>query len=199
MSKGKVEAYIYIHGELPARFKRQMNVNDASQLKKSKQAKSGPKQKFYDQNRRWNTFPTSMSFSSYGSPMIVPWGTYFGMPYSHVPWFHNSYMSFLATYLYPNYVTYRVPAISEPAPTNNDRFVQKNWSVQKNKYKVIKQVYRVKKDGRLNKNSDSTLDKEKTVVEEQSDSSISKIVPNDDHDSNNVVEQCSSSAGGGAR
>ena len=41
-----------------------------------------------------------------------------------------------------------------------------------------------------------TLDKEKPVVEEQSDSSISKIIPNDDPDSNNVVEQCSSSAGG---
>ena len=61
---------------------------------------------------------------------------------------------------------------------------------------MIKQVYRVKKDGWLNKNSDLTLDKEKPVVDEQSDSSISKIVPNDDHDSNNIVGQCSSSAGG---
>ena len=41
-----------------------------------------------------------------------------------------------------------------------------------------------------------TLDKEKPVVEEQSDSSISKIVPNDYPDLNNVVEQCLSSAGG---
>ena len=41
-----------------------------------------------------------------------------------------------------------------------------------------------------------TLNKEKPVVEKQSDSSISEIVPNDDYDSNNVVEQCSSSAGG---
>ena len=41
-----------------------------------------------------------------------------------------------------------------------------------------------------------TLDEENSVVQEQSDSSISKIVPNDNHDSNNVVEQCSSSAGG---
>ena len=53
---------------------------------------------------------------------------------------------------------------------------------------MIKQVYRVKRDGRLNKNSDLTLDKEKPVVEKQSDSSISEIVPNNDHDSNNVVE-----------
>ena len=59
---------------------------------------------------------------------------------------------------------------------------------RKKKYKVIKQVYRVKKDGRLNKNSDLTLDKEKPIVEEQLDSSICKIVPNDDPDSNNVVE-----------
>ena len=69
--------------------------------------------------------------------------------------------------------------------------------MKKKKYKVIKQVYRVKKDGRLNKNSDLTLDKEKPIVEEQSDSSISKIVPNDDPD--NVVKQCSSSAGGKIR
>ena len=68
--------------------------------------------------------------------------------------------------------------------------------MKKKKYKVIKQVYRVKKDGRLNKNSDLTLDKEKPVVEEQSDSSISKTVPNGDRDSNNVVEQFSNSAGG---
>jgi len=40
--------------------------------------------------------------------------------------------------------------------------------MQKNKHKVIKQVYRVKRDGRLNKNSDLTLGKEKPVVEEQS-------------------------------
>jgi len=40
--------------------------------------------------------------------------------------------------------------------------------------------------------------KEKPVVEEQSDSSISNI-PDDDHDSNNVVEQYSNSAGGKIR
>jgi len=68
--------------------------------------------------------------------------------------------------------------------------------MQKNKHKVIKQVYRVKRDGRLNKNSDLILDKEKPVVEEQSVNSIDEIVLHDDHGSNNIVEQCSSSAGG---
>ena len=75
-------------------------------------------------------------------------------------------MPFLPTYLCPNYVTYKEPAIREPSPTNDDHFVQKDLSKQKKKLKVIKQVYCVKKDGQLNKNSDLTLDKEKSTVEE---------------------------------
>ena len=70
-------------------------------------------------------------------------------------------MPSLPRYLYPDCITYREPAISKPSPTINDSFDEKDRSMKKKKYKVIKQVYRVKKDGRLNKNSDLTLDKEK--------------------------------------
>ena len=65
-------------------------------------------------------------------------------------------MPSLPRYLFPDYITYRVPAIGKPSPTINDHFNEKDRSIQKKKYKVIKQVYRVKKDGRLNKNSDLT-------------------------------------------
>jgi len=68
--------------------------------------------------------------------------------------------------------------------------------VQKRKHKVIKQVYRVKKDGRLNKNSDLTKDKEKPTVEETSASSIEKIVPDLEYVSNDMAEQQSTLAGG---
>jgi hypothetical protein len=61
---------------------------------------------------------------------------------------------------------------------------------------VIKQVYRVKKDGRLNKNSDLTQDKEKPTIEETSASSIEKIIPNLKYVSNDMAEQQSTSAGG---
>ena len=96
----------------------------------------------------------------------------------------------------PNYITYRELAISKPSPTNNDRFDRKDRSVQKTKHKVIKQVYRVKKDGRLNKNLDLTQDKEKLTVKETSAISIDKIVPDIEHVSNDMAEQQSSSAGG---
>ena len=72
-------------------------------------------------------------------------GAYFSVPYSYPPWFHNSYMPSLPICLHPNYITYREPAISEPSPTKSGRFDSKNRPVQKRKYKVIKQVYRVKK------------------------------------------------------
>ena len=88
------------------------------------------------------------------------------------------------------------PVINESSLRNNDRFHQRDRSMQKNKHKVIKQVYCVKRDGRLNKNSDLTLGKEKPVVEEQSVNSIDEIILHDDHGSNNIVEQCSNSAGG---
>jgi hypothetical protein len=63
-------------------------------------------------------------------------------------------------------ITYRKTTISESSPMHNDHFDQKNRSTQKNKCKVIKQVYHVKKDGRLNKNSDLTLDIEKPNTKE---------------------------------
>ena len=72
--------------------------------------------------------------------MNMPWGADFSLP-----WFHNSYMSSPPTYLCPNYMTYGKLAFNKPSPTNNDRFDHKNRSVRKEKHKVTKQVYRVKK------------------------------------------------------
>ena len=66
----------------------------------------------------------------------------------------------------------------------------------KTKYNVIKQVYYVKKDGRLTKISDLIQDKEKSTVEETSASSIDQIIPNSNPASNNMAKQWSSSAGG---
>ena len=40
-------------------------------------------------------------------------------------------MPSLPRYLYPEYITYREPAISKPSPTINDRFDEKDWSMKK--------------------------------------------------------------------
>ena len=84
-----------IHRKLPAKSKRQINVNDASRPKNFKQPKFASKQKFHEQNRQWSNPHISMPFSSYGAPLHVPWEFYFNMHYPYLPWSYNSYMSFL--------------------------------------------------------------------------------------------------------
>ena len=60
---------------------------------------------------------------------------------------------------------------------------------------MTKQVYRVKKDGRLTKNSDLTLDKEKPIVEEIPANFVDQFVSNRDHTSKNIAKQKPSSVG----
>jgi hypothetical protein len=78
----------------------------------------------------------------------------------------------------------------------NDRFNHKNRSTQKNKCKVIRQIYRVKKDSILNKIYVLTLDIKKRTIEKSSAGSTDQIVPNNEHVINNIAEQRSCSAGG---
>jgi hypothetical protein len=52
------------------------------------------------------------------------------------------------------------------------------------------------KHGRLNKNSDLTLDTEKPTIEKSSANSNDHIVPNNEYVTNNLAEQQSCSAGG---
>jgi hypothetical protein len=92
--------------------------------------------------------------------MPIPWEPYFNMHYFYPPWYYNSYMP-SPSYFCQNYITHREPVINEPSPMRNDHFDHKYRSTQKNKRKVIKQIYHVKKDGRLNKNSDLLIDIEK--------------------------------------
>ena len=105
-------------------------------------------------------------------------------------------MLFPPKYFCSDFITYKESVIKKSPPTSNDRFNHKNQSVQKNTYKVTKQVYRVKKDGRLIKNSDLTQRIEKSTVEEISASSIEQISPYVECVSNNIAEQKPSSAEG---
>ena len=104
-----------------------------------------------------------MEQSSHVNAVSIIWITctcaleiYFNMHYSYPPWSYNSYMLFSSRYFYSDYITYKVMEINKSPPANNDHFNHKNWSVQKKKHKLTKQFYRVKKDGRLSRNSDLT-------------------------------------------
>jgi hypothetical protein len=181
--------------KLLAKSQRQNNVNGANRSKNSKHPKPSPREKFHNENRQLSNSQKSIPFPRYGLSMLMPWEPYFNMHYFCPPWYYNSYMS-SPSYFCPNYISHREPVINELSPMHNDRFNHKNQPTQKNKHKVIKQVYCDKNDGRLNKNLDLTLDIEKPTVEKSSASFIDQIVPNNEHVINNIAEQRSCSAGG---
>ena len=104
-------------------------------------------------------------------------------------------MPFPPRYFCSDYITYKESAIKKSPPNSNDCFNHKNRSVQKKTHKATKQVYHVKKDGRLGKNSDLTQRIEMSTVEETSASSVEQIDPNVEYVSNNIAEQKPSSAG----
>ena len=68
--------------------------------------------------------------------------------------------------------------------------------MQKNTHKVTKQVYRVKKDGRLSKNSDLTQEIENPTIEKILATPVDQIVPNRNIASSDIAEQETRSAGG---
>ena len=68
----------HANGKLPSKSSKQKEIKHASWPKYFKQT---PKHQVHHQNRQWNNFSTSMPLPSYGSPMNMPWGIYFNMPY----------------------------------------------------------------------------------------------------------------------
>jgi len=137
----KLKAKPKVIGEFPAKPQKQRDAKDASWLNKSEQLRSSPKRLFHDRNRQWNNFPTSsMPFSSHESPMRMPCGSYFYMPYSCPIWSYNPWMPASYSYFGQNHVTYREPVINKSLLRINDHFHQRDRSMQKNKHKVIKQA-----------------------------------------------------------
>ena len=110
-------------GDLPAKSKKQNN--DASRLKHPKHSRSTPRQQFHVQNRQRDNFLNSMPFPSHRSPISMPCGSYYSMPYFYPSGHCNSCMPSIPRYLCPDYITYREPVIGKPSPTINDRFDEK--------------------------------------------------------------------------
>ena len=60
-----------IHRELSAKFKSQINVNDASRPKNFQQPKFVSKQKFHEQNRQWSNPPIFIIWSTFTCAMGI--------------------------------------------------------------------------------------------------------------------------------
>jgi hypothetical protein len=87
----------------------------------------------------------------------------YSRPYSSWGWFDEEVH--IPSYFKPQYIQYAAPRYSERSSSYKDRFDQNRSGAQPKK-KVVKQVYRVKYDGRKNKSSDlnATIEKPITIL-----------------------------------
>src|SRR6187551_1333821 len=85
-------------------------------------------------------------------------------PYSS--WVWSDSWAHTPSYFRPYHVEYatpRRPSCARQPYVESDRFENKDRSRVQNKKKVVKQVYRIKKDGRKDKSSDLKLSTEKPI------------------------------------
>ncbi|KAJ1270703.1 hypothetical protein BS78_06G072100 [Paspalum vaginatum] len=112
------------------------------------------------------------------------------MPYFYPPWFpHCLYMPSPPMYYGPNSFSYRESVSSRSPYSSKDHFDQRNWSNRGNKPKVVKQIYRVKENCGLNKNSNWAQNNEKPTITEVLASSSNVDVPNEELVSSTKAEE----------
>jgi hypothetical protein len=127
--------------------------------------KSPPKHKFQEWNWQGDRSHVAATYSPFEQPIPMSYGSqpaYFH-PYSSWGWFDEE--THLPSYYKPQYIEYAAPRYSEKSSSYKDRFDQNRSGAQAKK-KVVKQVYRVKYDGRKDKSLDlnSTIEKLITLL-----------------------------------
>ena len=122
-----------------------------------------PKRKFQEWNRQGDRSHIGATYSHFEQPIpksYEPQPTYFH-PYSSWGWFDQE--AHVSPYFRPQYIEYATPRHLERSSSCKDQFDQ-NQSGAQPKKKVVKQIYRVKYDGRKKKSSDLNLTIKKPIT-----------------------------------
>jgi hypothetical protein len=149
--------------ELLAKYEKKAEANITNQPKKVQSSRLPPKRKSQEWNWQGSRSHVAATYSSFKQPIpksYEPQPTYFH-PYLYWGWFDQE--AHVPPYFRPQYIEYAAPKHSERSSSCKDYFDQ-NRSGALPKKKVVKQVYRVKYDGRKKKSSDLNLTIEKPIT-----------------------------------
>ena len=137
--------------ELSAKYKKEVESNVTNWPKKVQSSKLPPKHKSQKWNWQGNKSHAAATYFPFEQPIPISYGTQPTCfhPYSSWGWFDQE--AHVPPYFRP--IEYAAPKYLEKSPYCKDCFDQ-NWSGAQPKKKVVKQVYRVKKDGCKDKSSD---------------------------------------------
>jgi hypothetical protein len=158
--------------KLLAKYEKIGEANIINRSKKVQSSKLPLKHKSQEWNWQGNGSHAVATYYPCAQPIPMYYGpqsTYF-YPYSPWGWFDEE--THLPSYYRPQYIEYAAPRYSEKSSSYKDRFDQNRSGAQAKK-KLVKQVYRVKYDGRKDKSSDlnSTIEKPITLLKNSANDS----------------------------
>ncbi|TVU01230.1 hypothetical protein EJB05_53320, partial [Eragrostis curvula] len=148
--------------ELLAKYVKERDIKSARRPNKVKQSWSPPNCKYGDWNWREKEVPTTVPYPYFGLPMLMSCGPSPNGFHSYSSWRSDGSWAHPPSYYGP----YNQRCIAQrkqmfERPYIKDRFQRDNRSGAQEKKKVVKQVYRVKRDGRRDKSSDLSSSDEK--------------------------------------
>mgnify|MGYP007017564297 FL=1 len=142
--------------ELLDKYQKKSEEKNAYRPNHAKKPRSPPRRKYEDRYWQSDNFNATYSYPYFGPPMPMPWMP----PYAHIDpypsWDRYDTRAHSPSYFRPSHQYYAAPRRSTFEQSHvKDRFNHKE-SVQSSRKKkeVVKQVYRVKRDGRKCATSD---------------------------------------------
>jgi hypothetical protein len=152
--------------ELLAKYQKDNEAKRASRSNKVKSSRLPPKHNSGNWNRQGKSFHAATTYSPFEPSMLVSYAPYPTSDHPHSSWGCSDSWTHTPSYFRPYHVEYaapRQPSHARQSYVRSDRFEYKDRSGAQNKKKVVKQVYRVKRDGRKDKSSDLNSVNEESI------------------------------------
>jgi len=152
--------------QLLEKYQKMSEEKSAYRPTNAKASRSPPRRKSEDRYWQSENYNATYSYPYFGPPMSMPWIPPYANFYPYSSWGRYDSSAHSPSYFRPSHQNYAAPRryTSDEKEHNKDRFNHKE-SVRssKNKREVVKQVYRVKKDGRTCASSDLVTNKKEPV------------------------------------
>jgi hypothetical protein len=143
--------------ELLAKYQKDNEAKRANWSNKVKSSRLPPKHNSGNWNQQGKDFQSAASYSPFEPSMPVSYTPYPISAHPYSSWRWSDSWAHTPSYVRPYHVEYaapRRPSRARQPYAESDRFEYKDRSSVQNKKKVVKQVYRVKRDSCKSKSSD---------------------------------------------
>lgn len=164
-NKRKCKSWKITFAELLDKYQKKSEDKNAYQPNHAKKPRSPPRCKYEDRHWQSENFNATYSYPYFGPPMPMSWMP----PYAHIDPYTSSdrydTRAHSPSYFRPSHQYYAAPRRSASEQSHvKDRFNHKE-SIQNSRKKkeVVRQVYRVKRDGRKSATSDLVLNEKEPI------------------------------------